>query len=291
MNQNTSQSIGSMMNQNHTHTSPSKNSSNKIKNISLGASALLLAVIAGVLGYLYVDATNEQKDTEEKLQQLETQLKAAGGTSDGQAQVIVDSLKSVIEIGEDEQVNLQPITDSNIEELRAQDPAFYEKAQAGQYLVVLPTSQRVVLYDFNKTKVVNFSSYTIRVELIPEEEIPAEEKPLNIEIRYSSAVTEEAIGQLTDALVQLSPNYNVVSTAKLASDDYNGFSLVLLSQEDKPGMSQNIVAHVGTNRISSDMPEGEAPATAGTDAVIIVGDLGLQPEATTGDLGGDTTAQ
>ena len=66
----------------------------------------------------------------------------------------------------------------------------------------------------------------------------------------------------------MSTNYKVLAVNK-TTNSYEGIKLILLKQAAKPKMSQNIIAHVGTNEIAEIMPENEANSSA--DVVIFIG--------------------
>lgn len=217
----------------------------------------ILAVAVGVLGFLYWDSKQEN-------QELKSQQNVDATSKEYQE--VVDAVKSLVEIPEDERLNVAKV--DNPETLKEQNAEFYKNVEVGQYLVVMPKTQRVLIYDKAKNKVVNFSSYTIKVELIPENEIDASEKPLTIEIRYTSDVTQETLTQVQNALKEASANYSIISTSKTTATT-EGLTVVLLNREKKPKMSQNIIAHSGTNSITDKLPEGEASSTA--DVVLILG--------------------
>jgi len=219
---------------------------------------LLVAFLAVlVLGFLYFKTAQENEELRNSL---------PDNTSVEEYNEIVTNIKSLVEIGPDEKINVARI--DNPEVLQTQNAKFYAEVKAGQYLVVLPNSQRVLIYDKDLNKIVNFSSYTIKVEIIPEEEIPDSEKPLTIEIRYTADVTAETLDQVKTALQEASNNY-IIEVLTQTTNSYEGLTIVLLNREAKPMMSQNIIAHSGTNSIAETLPEGEEASTA--DVVLILG--------------------
>lgn len=226
--------------------------------IPLLALVFLLVVAVGVLGFLYLDSKKEVDEL--KSQQQVDQ------TSEEYNQ-IVEELKSLIVVGEDERLNIARVDKPEV--LKDQDPKFYADVLLGHYLVVLPKSQRVLIYDKDNKKIVNFSSYTIKVDLIPDDQIPASEIPLSIEIRSVEGVSAETVAQVEEALKNASANYSITSTGQATNQDYEGITLVLLNREAKPKLSQNIVAHTGTNNILDQLPEGESSSQA--DVVLILG--------------------
>ncbi len=180
---------------------------------------------------------------------------------------IVDTLNTLIVLEESEKINIAKITDIN--QLLNEDATFYAKARNGDYLIVLPDSQRVLIYDDTNKEVINFSSYSIKVDLIPDNQIPDSEKPLTIELRSVTSITDDTIAQVEEALIGASTNYSIEGKTKAANDNYEGITLVLLSRSSKPMLSQNIVAHTGTNNILEKLPYGEETSSA--DIVIILG--------------------
>ena len=209
---------------------------------------IALAAMTAFLGYSYYD------------------LKKGYDPQTAEFKEITENIKTLINISEDEEVRVAKITD--LEKLKEQNEQFYKDAKNGQYLVVLPESQRVLIYDTESKKIVNFSSYNIQVELIPEDQIEATEKPLTIEIRVDGQA-EAGIGEgIKSGLEKLSTNYKVLAVNK-TTNSYEGIKLILLKQAAKPKMSQNIIAHVGTNEIAEIMPENEANSSA--DVVIFIG--------------------
>ncbi len=245
-------------NQQITSEKKSKKKNSNTTLIPLLALVFLLVVAVGVLGFLYLDSKKEVDELKSQQQ--------VDNTSE-EYNEIVEELKSLIVVGEDERLNIARVDKPDV--LKEQDPKFYADVQIGQYLVVLPKSQRVLIYDKENKKIVNFSSYTIKVDLIPEDQIPESEKPLTIEIRSVSDVTEETVTQVQGALTNASPSYSITGTSKTNGEGYEGITLVLLNRDAKPKLSQNIVAHTGTNNILDQLPEGEAGSEA--DVVIILG--------------------
>lgn len=179
---------------------------------------------------------------------------------------ITDAVKTFINIDDEEEVRVAKITD--VEQLREQNPQFYNEAKNGQYLVVLPETQRVLIYDKETGKIVNFSSYNIEVDVIPESQISDSEKPLTIEIRVSKDSIQGVGAEVESQLEELSSNYQIIKQSTTLNS-YRGITLVLLKNASKPSMSQNITAHVGTTSISEKLPDGEEGSTA--DVVIIIG--------------------
>ena len=133
---------------------------------------LALAGVAGFLGYKYYD------------------LKQGYDPQTAEFKVVTEEVKALINISDDEEVRVAKIT--NIEELKGQNAAFYKNAKNGQYLIVMPESQRVLVYDQETGKIVNFSSYNITVDLIDEAKISDSEKPLTIEVRAEQG-TDDAV--------------------------------------------------------------------------------------------------
>lgn len=227
--------------------------------LSMKGLVFILAVTTAVFGGLFYMQYQENQDL---------QGSVAGVEAQQEFQRIVDNIRGLVNIEDDERVNIARVDDPSV--LQSENPVFYEDVEAGHYLVVMPESQRVLIYDDENNKIVNFSSYSIRVDLIPEEEIPASEKPLSVEVRYSGNVSNENLQRVVEALQEASVNYNIVSQNP-TSNSYDGITLVLLNREAKPSMSQNLVAHTGTNSITEELPAGEASSTA--DAVIILGSV------------------
>lgn len=240
------------------------------KSILILASLALLIASVGALAYLWLDERTENEDLNERI----AELSANRNTNQQElAQEIFNALGKLIQLDEDEQVNIQEVTTQNIEAIRSQDPIFYADLSVGNYVVYIPQDQKVLIFDYAGNKLVNFSNYTIQP--IPEDQIAETEKPLNIELRYVGSVSEEVKTNVKDAMTQLSQNYNIVSELDTASDDYEGLSVVLLNQEEKPNMSFNLLAQVrGT--VLQELPEGEAEVSEGVDAVVIIGEVEQQ---------------
>ncbi|MFW5702421.1 MAG: hypothetical protein ACOCXP_00445 [Candidatus Dojkabacteria bacterium] len=218
-----------------------------------------LSLLSATLGALFYMTYQENRELEGSV---------AGAVANEDFQRIVGNVRELVEIGEDERVNVALVDDPQL--LLEENPVFYRDVQAGHYLIVMPESQRVIIYDDDQKRIVNFSSYTIRVEKVAEEEIPAAEKPLTIELRYTSGVLREDIEVVSEALSSASSNYLVVSTVS-TSNLYEGVSVVLQNREEKPNMSQNLIADVGSNQILDELPTGEEDSEA--DVVIIVGEM------------------
>lgn len=183
---------------------------------------------------------------------------------------IITEIRGLVNLPEDEKINVARI--DNPETLKQQNPEFYVNAKNGQYLAVMPSSQRVLIYDREARKIVNFSSYSIRVELIPEKDIPESEKPLRIEIRATSFADAEKVKTLQSALKSASKFYQITQVKNSdLNKEFKGMQVVLLNRTGKPKLSQNIVAHIGSNNVLEKLPEGETSSNA--DVVVIVGKL------------------
>lgn len=219
-----------------------------VRNFILVLLIAALTITSAVLYLMYRDLKNET-DPDQKA-----------------FNTVITNVKELVNIEGDEKINVARI--DNIETLRTQNTNFYKNAENGQYLVVLPKSQRVVIYDMETDRIVNFSTYSIKVDVIPEDQIDASEKPLTIELRYAPNVTEQSVENVKKALETASQNYEVMATTQTDSN-LTGLTVVLLNREEKPKMSQNLIAHSGTNSITENLPEGEAPSDA--DAVILLG--------------------
>lgn len=219
---------------------------------------IILVGAVGVLGYLYFDQRQQNAQVLGQQEQVQEQSQ--------EYQEILDAINSLVDIDSEERVNVARI--DKPEDLIAQNPTFYNGVQAGQYLVVFPTSQRVMVFDKEANKIVNFSSYSIKVELIPEDEISESEKPLEIELRYTSNVTEETVDQVVATLEEASENYIITETNETFLTYDEPLSVYLLNRTAKPKMSQNLVAHVGSREVNETLPSGESSSTA--DAVVIL---------------------
>ncbi len=252
----------------------SLNKKNRAANIfnfvfSMKGIVLALIMVCSILGFLYYDSKQENEELKGSV----------AGQSSKEYQEILTAVKSLVNVADNERVNIAKI--DNSEDLKKENPVFYKDVVNGHYLIVFPETQRVMIYDKENTKIINFSSYTIQVELIPEEEIDASEKPLNIELRYSSSVSLETVNQVKDLLTKASSNYNFIN-ANPTTQTYEGITVVLLNKKAKPKMSQNIVAHAGTTNVIEELPSGEAGAAEGTDVVIILGNLKNNSTTTSG---------
>lgn len=218
---------------------------NLITNILL----VLLILAIGIFSYIYY---NSQKNT-------------ADNEPDDDKEVI-ESLKTIVNIDENESINVEKVEDP--ESLKKEDGIFYKNVESGHYIVVLPDSRRVLIYDKKDNRIINFDIYKVRYNVISESEIPESQKPLNIEIRYTDEVLESSVDQLKEILKSKSANYNVVKQS-VTSSDYTEMLIVLLNLEQKPAMSQNLVGHLNLERFMDKLPAGEAPSQA--DVVIILG--------------------
>jgi hypothetical protein len=179
---------------------------------------------------------------------------------------VATSVKSLINVSDSEELRVAKITE--IDKLKAENAQFYKDAKNGQYLVVLATSQRVLIYDKGKNKIVNFSTYNIQAELLDETKIAQSEKPLNIEIRTSKGAESGIEKVIANQIKALSVNYSVVKYSA-TEKEYSGLGVVLLNSTNKPNMSQNFVVHVGTDSISEKLPDGEVGSNA--DVVLFIG--------------------
>lgn len=230
---------------------------------------VLFLSLSGIIAFFYFQNKNLAKEN--------TELKAQSGVlgtstneeSSKEYKEVLSAIQKLIKVDDGEKVNIARIDDPA--KLTAQNAEFYKDAKVGDFLVVLPNSQRVIVFDKTENKIVNFSSYSIKVDLIPESEIAQSEKPLYIEIRYLDNVSQEAITNAQKNLQTASTNYVITNTIPVTSStlNLNGVMLVLLNKDQKPKMSQNLIAHVGTTNIQAEIPSGEAASQA--DAIIYIG--------------------
>ncbi len=217
---------------------------------------ILLILAVGVFGFLYFnERRNNSNNNQENI-----------GDNTQEYQEILASVRSLVDLDESEEINIARI--DKPEDLILQNPSFYKDVKAGQYLIVFPTSQRVMVYDKTDNKIVNFSSYTIKVELIPEDEIEESKKPLTIELRYTSNVEQETVDEVVTTLEEASENYEIVSVSNTFNTYEKPLQVILLNRVAKPKMSQNLVAHVGSKEVVDQLPSGEENTDA--DAVIIL---------------------
>lgn len=217
---------------------------------------LLFLALAGGGGYLYYLKDKEVQE-----------LRASGGYTLGEYTDIITQVKKLIIIPDDETPQVAVIDDPA--KLQATDAKFYANAQKGQYLIILPKSQKAIIYDKATNKIINFSLYSIKYDLIPDGQIPEAEKPLSIEIRYVDSVSMDTVNTVSENLKKASTFYKVLPAVKATNTDYTGLNVYLLNQKNKPNLSQNILAHTGTSQIVTALPAGEAESTA--DVVIILG--------------------
>ncbi len=234
-------------------TVPQQAKRNLISRIGIKNIVLVLLIVGLTITtiLLYLMYTNLKDETDPNQKDFNT---------------VTTNVKKLINIEEDEKINVARI--DNVDTLRQENANFYKNAANGQYLVVLPKSQRVIIYDKATNRIVNFSTYSIKVDVIPEDQIDTAEKPLTVEIRYAMNVTEQTVENVKNALESASQNYEVIATTQ-TDNDLEGLTVTLLNRQEKPKMSQNLIAHSGTNSITENLPDGEAPSDA--DAVILLG--------------------
>lgn len=239
-------------------TQPNDKKNKSKRNYPMKKIILVVLVVAliGAAGYLYYLKDKEVRD-----------LRSGGSTTSAEYIAIIDKLKLLVTIPTDETPQVAIIDDPD--KLRETDSKFYANAEVGQYLIILPKSQKAIIYDKDTNKIINFSLYSIKYELIPDAEIPPAEIPLTIEIRYVDGVTQTTLDTVVANLTKASTNYSVQTPVKATLGDYTGLNVYLLNQAKKPRLSQNIMAHTGTSQVLTSLPAGEAASTA--DVVIILG--------------------
>ena len=257
MNPNNQPPVGAVSQQ--SATNPEMNSQSKGSPVVQRILILLVVVMAlplAFFGYKYFELSQGQ---------------VAGAQTADEAQEVIDSVRDLLEIPETENINVARADDT--ESLREQNPTFYRDLVQGQYVVVLTNSQKVLIYDKGLDKIINFSTYTIDPQLIPEEDIEASEKPLRIEIRYVEGIETEAANNIQTRLEELSENYSIVGKTRSQISDHEGIIMVALNREAKPNMTLNLqnqlLANVINKQILEEMPEGEPDSTA--DVVVILG--------------------
>lgn len=233
-------------------------------------SLMITAAVVAIMGIGLAGTSYMWWQDRTKLVELSQNGVLGANSSSAEYNEMVSKIRKLVAIPEDEKVNIARI--DNADTLKQQNPDFYKDVKQGHYLVVMPSSQRVLIYDKEQNRIVNFSSYSIKVEIVPEKDIDPAEKPLTIEIRATSFADQAKVAQLTDALKKTSPNYKVTVVKNSDKNpDFKGIQVVLLNRQRKPKMSQNIIAHVGSNNIIEKLPEGESSSNA--DVVLIVGRL------------------
>src|SRR5690349_16088213 len=121
-----------------------KPSNKKVTLILLAAIFIALIATVGTISFLYIDQKNKNDELKEQIEE---------SVPEKRAEKIVDALKKLISIDDTEKVNIQELTSENIEDIKKQDPKFYTNASVGQFLIVLPKTQRVLIYDENANKI------------------------------------------------------------------------------------------------------------------------------------------
>lgn len=245
--------------------SNNSNSQNSLRPLLIGFVVLVIVGVAIGLGYLYVQTKQEN----DKLRQDVNGVT----TTETETSQIRQMVKELITVSSTEALNIAPIeTQENLAQLKQQNPDFYKDAIVGQYLVVMPDSKRVLIFDKDLDKIINFSSYTVSLPTISESEIPDSEKPLSIEIRYTDDIDSATLNGVVQALQKASSSYDIISTESASNNSFTGITVVLLNKAAKPNMSQNIVSSAGSqSKVLEQMPDGEATSSA--DVVIILGRL------------------
>lgn len=220
-------------------------------------SVLLISLIA--LGYAYISLAGIRETTPNNQSgDIETE--------------VVQSLDSLLVIDESEDISVVRI--ENPDALREQSELFYRNAEVGQYLVVLENTQKILIYDREDNIIVNFSTFNINPDLIPDEDIPSSEKPLRVEIRYSKEVTDSQLEYLQEDISRMSDHYEITKISE-TDLEYIGYNLVILDKDAKPNLTSNfknqLFSSPGRKEELNILPDGESDSDA--DVILIVGDL------------------
>jgi hypothetical protein len=243
--------VGKIKNEDRNKYNKSKLLNNKQDSKYKVLVLFILIIIIGAIGFYFY--TNS-KDNKDKSTQLKTSTE------------IINDLANVIFLNNDEVVKVALI--QNADELKKANPDFYKNAQNGDYYVVLPETSRVLIYRETENKVINFSTFTLNISPIDESLIPESEKPLSIEIRYATNITEAELNLIKSDILTKSDLYNVIATNQSTNDIPSGLSLVLLNYENKPNLIQNFIADTKINAISQKLPSEEPSSSA--DLIIFV---------------------
>lgn len=205
---------------------------------------------------------------------LEASSKASvsGESTTAEAEIVKSQVRKLMNIDSTEVISVLRVEDA--ESLKQKDALFYKDLQKGHYLVALTNAQRLIIYDRDKNKIINFSNFSVNPELHDESKIDASEKPLKVELRFSAEINEEIKTNFVNNVKKFSSNYAVtIGNSASAANKYSGITLVLLNKVSKPKLSDNlrnqIAATQGKKSLLEKLPDNEPASSA--DVVIIIG--------------------
>lgn len=222
---------------------------------------LLVGFVWALTNYFKVKSKLEKMSTPTGQQELIKQ----------ESQDIIDKVKKLIVLPENEEPTIASITDSA--KLSKEQP-FYLNAQDGDKVLIYVQSKKAIVYSPSRDILVNVGPvYIDNTEQAStttaggQPVVPPLVKTLNVELRNGSSV----VGAATTLAANLRKDaqFNVTQINSAANTAYTGDIIVDLSKGDKADLLSALKTKFPGAKIVKALPTGEKATTA--DVLVIVG--------------------
>lgn len=221
-------------------------------NIPMIIFAVLFLLAAGGFVWSYINYSNAKKQLV-----VLTDPKAQQEAAKKEVQALVDKVKKLVVLPENEDPTIATITDAPA---LAKEQPFYKDAHNGDKLMVYMQAKKAFIYDPNRNILVNVGP------IYMENSAQQVQNALNIEVRNGSSKTGQGT-TVADDLKQTAA-FNVVKVANAAKGDYQGNIIVDKSKGDKNTIIDALKTKYSA-AVVKDLPQGEKDTDA--EVLLIVG--------------------
>ncbi|MBU0546315.1 LytR C-terminal domain-containing protein [Patescibacteria group bacterium] len=234
--------------------------SGKNSGKSLIIFALLILFLIAVAGFAW--SYNGYVQTRKELALL-SDPNAKEEVSKKETEQLVESLKKLVVLPEDETPTVATITDAAA---MAKEQPFYKDAHNGDKLLVYMQARKAYIYDPNRNILVNIGPIYIDDQAQAPSTSTPEAKMLNVEVRNGSNTPGK--GTLLAIELKKDPNITVLSASNADNKDYQGILIVDLSGGAKAGEISALADSLEA-KVVSVVPSGERASSA--EVLVIAG--------------------
>lgn len=196
--------------------------------------AIVLAIVAAsASGYFYYQYTKAQKQL-----RVKTQVSITKEAQD-ETKKLIEEVGKLIELPKDEEPTIATVTDTE----KLKDQPFFQKAKAGDKVLIYPKAQKSILYDPKNKRIVEAGFFTTALS----------EKELTIAVR-NGTTTEGLASDVEGEIKRVYPEAKVTSDWASQKDKYDKTLVVIL---DDAATDQAIKLAKMFSAQIGDLPKGE----------------------------------
>jgi len=241
------------------------NSSSRIKSQgrSLAFYLWLLALI--ILFIAFVWAYVNYYQTKNKLEKLSTPT-GQQELAKQEIDAVVAKVKKLIVLPENEQPTIATITDAKS---IAKEQPFYQNAHNGDKVLIYVQAKKAIIYDAANDILVNVGPVFIENPsqgASDNQAVSTSTSTLLVEVRNGSTV--KGAGAVLGEELKKNSAFNIVNVDNAANTDYQGYTIVDLSQ-GKADLLSALQTKLSGAKVVKALPTGEKPTTA--EVLVIVG--------------------